>query len=122
MFSTTAYAQEVGSEAMGQGGASGSIIMMVALFAIFYFFVIRPQTKREQQHRDLVNNLSKGDKIITQGGVVASVTKVIDDTMIQVELADGVKVKMLRSFVFGMFDDIAAKEEKPAAKESKKDK
>lgn len=118
MFSTTAYAQEAAPQAMAQGGAGGSLFMMIALFAIFYFFVIRPQSNREKQHREMVGNLSKGDKIITQGGLVATVSKLVDDTMIQVEFADGVKAKMLRSFVFGMYEDVQAKEEK----DSKKDK
>ena len=124
MFSTTAYAQEVAPQA-AQGGATGSLFMMLALFAIFYFLVIRPQSKREQQHRDMTQNLNKGDKIITQGGVLATVTKLIDDKLIQVEIAEGVKVKLARSFVFGLQSDkleTEAKADKTDKKEEAKEK
>ena len=76
-----------------------SIVPLIAVFAIMYFLLIRPQQQRMKQHKEMVQNIRRGDTVVTAGGIVARVTKVpqTDDPEITVEIADGVQVKVLRS-------------------------
>ncbi len=96
MFITPAYAQ-----AGGPGGPDFliSLLPFVAIFAIMYFLIIRPQRNRMKQHQELISNLRRGDTIVTTGGLIGKVSKVVDDGELQVELADGVKVRLVRSMV-----------------------
>ena len=99
MFVTPAYAQ---AEAGGEVGLLGSpIIMMVLIFVIFYFLLIRPQQKRAKEHAAMVKALRRGDQVVTAGGLVAKVTKVgaEGDNEIEVEIAKDVKVKLIRSTI-----------------------
>ena len=97
MFITEAYAQAAG----GGGGAGliGSLAPLILIFVIFYFLLIRPQQKRAKEHRNMVDNLRRGDQIVTAGGVVAKVTKVKEGEEIEVEIAPEVKVKLYRSTI-----------------------
>jgi preprotein translocase subunit YajC len=100
MFATPAYAQAAG--AGGDASFLGSpIIMMVLIFVIFYFLLIRPQQKRAKEHAAMIKALRRGDQIVTAGGLVAKVTKVgaDDDNEIEAEIAQGVKVKLIRSTI-----------------------
>jgi preprotein translocase subunit YajC len=72
--------------------------MMVALFGIMYFLMIRPQMKRAKEHRELTAKLAKGDEVITNGGIAGRVDD-LGETFISVEIADGVKVKMQRAAI-----------------------
>ena len=88
-----------GNPAGGQGAdATGSIVMLVAMFAIFYFLLIRPQQKRAKQHKELITNLKAGDQIVTAGGIHGKISSV-EDTSITLEIATGVKIKMSRSSI-----------------------
>ncbi len=95
MFVTPAYAQAVG----GAGGAITQIIPFILIFAIMYFLLIRPQQKKQKQHQAMIAALRRGDQVVTQGGIVAKVTKVLDDAHLEVEIASGVKVKIIQSTV-----------------------
>ena len=75
-----------------------SIIMMLALFGIMYFLMIRPQMKRSKEHRELISKLSKGDEVITNGGIAGRVDD-IGENFVSVEIADGVKVKLQRAAI-----------------------
>lgn len=92
-----AYAMAEGA-AQGQGGGYQGIIMLVAMFAIFYFLLIRPQQKRAKQHRELVNNLKSGDSVVTAGGIHGKITSV-EDAVVTLEVANGVKIKMNRASI-----------------------
>lgn len=97
-----AYA--MGAGGTGTGGGSGGItafIPLIIMFAIFYFLLIRPQQKRNKEHKELINNLRKGDRIISSGGLHGRVTGV-SDTTLTVEIADKVRVKMARANVAGI--------------------
>ena len=95
MFATPAFAQ--GAGAAGAGSLFGSfLIPMVLVFCIMYLLIIRPQQKQVKAHKALIAALRRGDQVVTQGGIVGKVTKVGEDNMIEVEIADGVKVKVLR--------------------------
>src|SRR5215469_6641348 len=73
------------------------ITLMVVLFAIFYFLTIRPQQQRAKQHRDMVNNVRRGDTVVTAGGIVGRVAKVKDEAEIMLEIADNVQIRVLKS-------------------------
>jgi preprotein translocase subunit YajC len=90
---------------MGQGGAAGQgaggfggLIPIILMFVIFYFLLIRPQQKRNKEHKEMIANLKKGDRIITSGGIYGRVTG-LDEASLTVEIADKVRVKVLRANV-----------------------
>jgi preprotein translocase subunit YajC len=88
-----------GGAGQGAGGFSG-FIPLILMFVIFYFLLIRPQQKKTKEHREMISNLKKGDRIITSGGIHGQITG-LDDTTLTVEIADKVRVKVARSNVGG---------------------
>ncbi|MEE8332886.1 MAG: preprotein translocase subunit YajC, partial [Alphaproteobacteria bacterium] len=80
------------------GGAGGMIqlLPLVLIFVVFYFLLIRPQQKKMKAHRTMVEALKRGDKVVTGGGLIGTVTKVPEGNEIQIEIADGVRVKVMR--------------------------
>ena len=102
---TPAFAQGLG------GGGTNDVLMslvpFVLIFIIMWFLIIRPQQKRVKSHQEMINNVRRGDTIITSGGIIANVSKVVDDTEIEAEIADGVRVRILK----GMVSDVRAKGE-----------
>lgn len=95
MFVTPAYAQTAG----GGSDLVMSILPFILMFVIFYFLLIRPQRKAAQERQEMLNNIRRNDTVITGGGVVGKVTKVIDDNEVEVEIAKDVKVKLVRSLI-----------------------
>ena len=87
-----------GSSAGAAGGGAEQLFIMVAIFAVFYFLLIRPQTKRAKEHRQMVSELSKGDEVITNGGVYGKLTKVSDD-YVEVEIAENTTVRLQRQAI-----------------------
>ena len=69
---------------------------MVLIFAIMYFLLIRPQQKKMKEHRAMVEALRRGDQVVTSGGIVGKVSKVQDDGFVEVEIAEGVKIKLVK--------------------------
>ena len=98
MFVTPAFAQAAGA-APGGAAAFAQFLPIVLIFVIFYFLLIRPQQKKMKDHRAMVEALRRGDQVVTAGGIVAKVSKVQDDGMVEVEIADGVKVKVVKHTV-----------------------
>ena len=94
MFITPAYAQSVG----GSGDFLIQILPFLLIFVIMYFLIIRPQQRRLKDHRELVAALRRGDTVVTAGGLIGKVTKADDDEL-QVELAPGMKVKVVRGTI-----------------------
>ncbi|MEO5615228.1 MAG: preprotein translocase subunit YajC [Cypionkella sp.] len=94
MFVTPAFAQTAG--AAGAGSAFASFLPLVLIFAIMYFLLIRPQQKKMKDLKSMVDGLRRGDQVLTQGGIIGKVTKVGDDGVLEVEIAEGVKVKIPR--------------------------
>lgn len=94
---SVAYAEAVPA-AQSAPSPWANVLLLVAMFAIFYFLLIRPQQKRAKEHKVLVEGVKVGDQIITAGGIHGKVAAVQDDT-IQVEVATGVKVKLSRSSI-----------------------
>ena len=75
----------------------GQFIPLILIFVIFYFFLIRPQQKKVKEHKAMVEALKRGDKVITSGGIVGTVERVIDNEKVEVMIADNVKVEIVRS-------------------------
>jgi preprotein translocase subunit YajC len=96
MFVTPAYAQAAGG---GAGSAFAQFIPLILIFAIMYFLLIRPQQKKVKEHRAMVEALRRGDQVVTQGGLIGKVSKVKDDNEVEVELAEGVRVRVVRSTI-----------------------
>jgi preprotein translocase subunit YajC len=88
---STAHAQAAASSSAG--GGYEQILMMVAMFAVLYFVMVRPQMKRAKEHKSLVEALSKGDEVVTQGGMAGRITKV-GDSFVSIEIADKVEVQV----------------------------
>jgi preprotein translocase subunit YajC len=94
MLTTPAYAQV--------GGGSDMLISLapfLLIFVIMYFLILRPQQQRVKQHREMVSALRRGDTIVTSGGLVGKITKVVDDNEVELQLADGVRVRQMRQMV-----------------------
>ena len=100
MFVTPAFAQA--PSLFGGDNMLVQLLPFVLIFVIMYFLILRPQQKRAKEHQELVKNLRRGDTVITSGGRVGKVTKVVDDEQIEVEIADGVRVRQVRSMVTGV--------------------
>ena len=75
----------------------GQFIPLILIFVIFYFFLIRPQQKKVKEHKLMVQNLKRGDKVITSGGIVATVERVMENDRAEIEIAENVKVEIVRS-------------------------
>ena len=97
MFITPAFAQS------GLFGGDSSMIVqfmpLILIIVIMYFLILRPQQRRAKEHGDLVKNVRRGDTVVTNGGLVGKVTKVVDDDQIEVEISDGVRVRQMRSMI-----------------------
>jgi preprotein translocase subunit YajC len=102
----------------GTGDIFVSLMPLILIFAVFYFLLIRPQQKRQRVHRESIGAIVRGDKVLTGGGIFGSVVKVVDDSEVLVEIADGVRVRVSRMTI----QDVLAKPEvaKVAKKKTKK--
>ncbi len=112
MFISPAYAQAA------EGGANNALFQMLPLifiFVIFWFLLIRPQMTARKKHQEMVSNVRRNDVVVTQGGIVGKVTKVLDDNEVMVEIADNVTVKVVKATL----SDVRTKPQ-PAANENEK--
>ncbi len=105
MFITPAYAQT--SPLGGDGGMLMSLLPFVLIFVIMYFLILRPQQKRVKAHQEMVKNVRRGDTVVTNGGLIGKVTKVLDDDQLEIEIAEGVRIRQMRQMV----TDVRAKGE-----------
>ena len=94
-----------------------ALLPLVLIFVVFYFLLIRPQQKKMKAHKALIEALRRGDRVVTAGGLMGTVTKVTSDTELQVEIAEGVRVRVVRATI----QDVLAKPE-PADKAAEKGK
>ena len=79
--------------------AFGQLVPLILIFAIMYFLLIRPQQKKAKEHRAMVKALRRGDQVVTQGGVIGKVAKIKDENELEVEISDGVKVRVVQSTI-----------------------
>ena len=100
MLITPAFAQ---GGPFGLSGDSSSMIVqfmpLILIIVIMYFLILRPQQRRVKLHQDMVKALRRGDSVVTNGGLVGKVTKVVDDDQVEVEISDGVRVRQMRSMI-----------------------
>ena len=107
MFVTPAYAQASGAGAGGMDAILINFVPIILMVAVFWFFLIRPQQKRAKEHAAMLSAITRGDTIVTTGGIVGKVTRAVDNEDLEVEVAQGVKVKVVR----GMISDVRSKPE-----------
>lgn len=118
MFVSPAFAQAAGQT----GGIAGGIeafLPLILIFVVFYFLMIRPQQKRMKAHKELLSQLRRGDRVVTSGGILGTVNKVVDDKEVVVEIAEGVRVRVLRTTIQDIVsktEPVAAEAETPADK------
>lgn len=96
MFITPAYAQ---AAAPGGPDFLVQLLPFVAIFVIMYFLILRPQQRKVKAHQEMVKGVRRGDTVITSGGLIGKVARVIDDNEIELQLADNVKIRQLRSMI-----------------------
>ena len=96
MFVTPAYAQGAPG-----GGAEFliSLLPFILMFVIIYFLILRPQQRRMRQHQEMVAALRRGDTVVTSGGIIGKITKVVDDSEIQIEVAEGTRIRVVRGTI-----------------------
>ena len=107
MFISPAYAQAAG----GGFGGMESLLPLVLIFVVFYFLLIRPQQKKQKEHRAMLEALHRGDRVVTAGGIMGTIIKVQGESELIVEIAEGVKVRVAR----GMISDVLSKTENRSA-------
>jgi preprotein translocase subunit YajC len=96
-----AYAAAQGAGGAAEGGAMWSFVVpMVLMVAIFYFLLIRPQQKKAKEHKALLDNLKKGDRVITNGGLIGTIVN-LDDQIVNLEIADKVRIELGRPYIAG---------------------
>ncbi len=96
MFVTPAFAQAAGG---AEGSGFEAFLPLILIFVVFYFLLIRPQQKKMKEHKATLSAIRRGDRVVTGGGIVGTVTKVVDDNEVMVEIADGIKVKVQRALI-----------------------
>jgi preprotein translocase subunit YajC len=106
MFITPAFAQTPGS-LFGGGEMITQLLPFALIFVIMYFLILRPQQKRVKSHQEMVKNVRRGDTVVTNGGLIGRVAKVVDDHEIEIEIADDVRVRQSR----GMIAEVRSKGE-----------
>ena len=118
MFISPAFAQGVAGDA---GGGLASMLPLVLIFVVFYFLLIRPQQKKMKQHKDMLEAIRRGDKVVTGGGIIGTVTKVSGDDELTVEIAENIKVKVKRSMVAEIVSKTEPADSEGDSKEGDKD-
>ena len=81
------------------GSGFAQFIPLILIFVIFYFFLIRPQQKRVKEHKIMTQNLKRGDEVITSGGIIGTVDRVLEDDRIELNISDGVKVQVIKNTI-----------------------
>lgn len=122
MLVSPAFAQAAGQTG-GIAGGIESFLPLILIFVVFYFLMIRPQQKRMKAHKEMLGQLRRGDRVVTQGGILGTVNKVVDEKEVIVEIAEGVRVRVLRATIQDIVsktEPVAAEAEKPADKSADK--
>ena len=99
MIITQAFAQDGAAASSAMGSGLEMLLLFAPLMVVWYFFPIRPQRTQMKKREETLSSIRRGDQVVMGGGIVAKVTKVIDDKELEVEIADGVKVRAMRQYV-----------------------
>jgi len=117
MLISTAYAQAPGGSMFDQT-AIVQFLPLVLIFVVFYFLLIRPQQKKQKEHRGMLDTLRRGDRVVTGGGIVGTVSKVVGPEEVEVDIAQNVRVRIVRSTI----SSVLSKPDPAAAREAAKEK
>jgi preprotein translocase subunit YajC len=98
----------------GAGGGLMQFVPLVAIFAIFYFLVLRPQSKKAKEHQAMLSELKKGDEVVTQGGIIGKISG-MSDSELTLQVQEGVRLRVTRASVQGRYTPAAAKTTEPKA-------
>ena len=109
MLISPAYANDFVAKTFGSSDLI-NFLPIILIFAVFYLLLIRPQQKRLQTHKRMVANINRGDKVVTGGGLIATVTKVMENDEIQLEIAPDIRVRALRSSISAVLSNKELKE------------
>ena len=116
MLISPAYAQAAG----GPGGFDiMTLLPLVLIFVVFYFLLIRPQQKKVKEHREMLDKLRRGDKVVTSGGIIGQIMKVVNENELDIEISDGVRVRAMRSMISSVYARTEAADDEPADKDKK---
>jgi len=118
MLISPAYAQATGMTGLLDQSALVQFLPLVLLFVVFYFLLIRPQQQKQKQHRATLDALRRGDRIVTGGGVLGTVSRVVGPEEVEVDIATGVRIRVLRSTIAS----VLAKPDPAAAREAAREK
>jgi preprotein translocase subunit YajC len=123
MFVSEALAQTAGAAAPASPlGDIGFFVPLILVFVVMWFFMIRPQQKKQKEHQAMIRAAKRGDRIVTNGGIIGQITKANDaDNDVEVEIAQGVKIRVMRHAISDILNR-NAEAAKPAAKETKESK
>jgi preprotein translocase subunit YajC len=113
MFISPAYAQALGDSTQ----TLVQFAPFILIFVVFYFFLIRPQQQKQKEHKTMLGALRRGDRVVTGGGIVGTVAKVVSDDEVQVDIAEGVRVRVLRATITSVLaktEPVSAKTDKEA--------
>ena len=94
----------------------GAFLPLILIFGVFYILLIRPQQKKVRLHREMLNNLKRGDKIITSGGIICTITKVSENRELNVEISNDVEIKIAPGMVADLYTSPVSNKDKPQAK------
>ena len=117
MLISTAYAQSFGG-LFDSSNAMVQFLPLVLIFVVFYFLLIRPQQKKQKDHRSMLEALRRGDRVVTGGGIIGTVNRVTGNEEVEVDIAQGVRVRVLRSTI----SSVLAKPDPAAAREAANDR
>ena len=98
----TQYLTSLAQASSAPGGGLMQMLPLVAIFAIFYFLVLRPQSKKAKEHQQMLSELKKGDEVVTQGGVIGKISGITDNEL-TLQVQEGVRLRVLRSAVQGRY-------------------
>ena len=101
--------------------AFGTFLPLILIFAVFYFLLIRPQQRKVKQHKEMLSNLKRGDKIITSGGIICTVNKVADNRELQVQVSENVEIKIAPGMVTDLYTSTETDKKQPV-KENQNEK
>jgi len=116
MLISAAYAQTTGIGILDNQGALIQFLPIVLIFVVFYFLLIRPQQRKAKDHKTMLDALRRGDRVVTGGGIIGTVARVESPEEVTVDIADGVRVRVLRSTI----SSVLAKPDPAAAREAAK--
>ena len=96
-----------------------TLLPLVLIFVVFYFLLIRPQQKKVKEHREMLDKLRRGDRVVTNGGIIGQIIKGVNENELDLEIADGVRVRTMRGMISSVYARTEAADDEPSDKDKK---